>query len=54
VAWLGVDGAEVVVGVCSSFGEGDDVVDLVGEGVVADVADAAPSSQDPLVALLFG
>jgi len=41
-----VDRAEVVVGVGSSFGEGDDVVDLVGEGLVADVADAAVLAED--------
>jgi len=46
VAGFGVDWAEVVVGVGSSFGEGDDVVDLVGEGLVADVADAAVSAED--------
>jgi hypothetical protein len=49
-----VDGAEVVVVVCSSFGEGYDVVDFVGEGVVADVADVAVASEDAAPALLLG
>jgi hypothetical protein len=54
VAWRGVDGGEVVLVVGSSLGEGDDVVDLVGPGHVADVTDPACASHDPAVAFLLG
>jgi hypothetical protein len=37
----------------ASFGEGDDVVDFVGEGVVAYVAYALVLAHDAAVAFLF-
>jgi len=46
VAGSGVDRSEVGLVVCSTFGEGDDVVDLFGEGLVADVADGVVSVED--------
>lgn len=42
-----MDRPKVVVGVGSSLGEGDHVVDLVGEWLSAHVADGAVSSEDP-------
>lgn len=48
-----MDGAEVVVGVGATFGEGDDVVDLIGERFVADVADAGVLVEDAAAAAVL-
>lgn len=54
VTWSSVDRCEVVVLVAAAFGEGGDVVDLVGSWHVADVADGAVGSEDAAVPLLLG
>ena len=41
-----MDGAQVAFVVCSTFGQRDDVVDLVGEHLAADVADPAVLAHD--------
>lgn len=41
MAWFAVDGGEIVQVVGTAFGDVDDVVNLIGTGLSADVADAA-------------
>lgn len=48
-----MDWAQVVEGVLSALCQRDDVIDLVGPGFAADVADATVFAHDESVALLF-